>query len=130
MTESLTKQPWGAAMITVLPKDIQDGLDAARARDLARKSRFRVVMNDQSFKVLKLGERGFAVDAEVAPHLRGLVDIYDGSRQLYQCLIVASSEENGQMWYDYKRNTVAADKAPLDFYREPDAPIALLNDKR
>ena len=113
-------------MTTFLPKEVQEGLDAARARDLARKSRYRVSMDGQTFKVLKLRDSGFAVDAEVAPHLRGLVDLYDGGRQLYQCLVVASSEENGQMWYEFKRNTVASDKAPLDFYREPDAPIALL----
>ena len=130
MRWSVVTSPWGVFMTTFLPKEIQDGLDAARARDLARKSRFRVSMNDQTYKVLKLTEHGFAVDAEAAPHLRGLVDMYDGARQLYQCLIVASSEENGQMWYEYKRNTVAADKAPLDFYREPNAPIALLGDKR
>ncbi|MDG1737316.1 MAG: hypothetical protein P8L68_09645 [Paracoccaceae bacterium] len=117
-------------MTTYLPKEIQDGLDAARARDLARKSRYRVSMNEQTYKILKLTEGGFSVDAEAAPHLRGLVDIFDGARQLYQCLIVASSEENGQMMYEYKRNTVAADKAPLDFYREPNAPIALLGDER
>ena len=117
-------------MTTFLPKEVQEGLDAARARDLARKSRYRVSMDGQTHKVLKLRENGFAVDVEVAPHLRGLVDLYDGGRQLYQCLIVASSEENGQMWYEYKRNTVATDQAPLDFYREPNAPIALLADER
>lgn len=117
-------------MTTFLPKEIQDGLDAAHARDLARKARHRVEMDGQSYKVLKLTEKGFAVDAEAAPHLRGLVDVFDGSRQLYQCLIVASSEENGQMWYEYKRNTVATDKAPLDFYREPNAPVGLLTDER
>lgn len=117
-------------MTTFLPKEIQDGLDAARARDLARKARYRVEMDGQTYKILKLRENGFAVDVEAAPHLRGLVDIYDGARQLYQCLIVASSEENGQMWYEYKRNTVAADKAPLDFYRDPQSPIAYLTDDR
>jgi len=122
--------PLGAKMTTYLPKEVQEGLDAARARDLARKSRYRVSMDGQTYKVLKLTDKGFAVDAEVAPHLRGLIDIFDGSRQLYQCLIVASTEENGQMWYEYKRNTVAADRPPLDFYREPDAPIALLADER
>jgi hypothetical protein len=117
-------------MTTFLPKEVQDGLDAARARDLARKSRYRVSMDGQTHKILKLSENGFSVDAETAPHLRGLVDIFDGTRQLYQCLIVASLEENGQMWYDYKRSTVASDKAPLDFYREPNTPVGYLTDER
>jgi len=117
-------------MSTFLPKEVQDGLDAARARDLARKARYRVEMNGQQFKILKLRENGFAVDAEHASHLRGLVDVYDGARHLYQCLIVASSEDNNQMWYEYKRSTVAHDKAPLDFYRAPDAPAGLITDER
>ena len=117
-------------MSTFLPKEVQDGLDAARARDLARKARYRVEMNGQQFKILKLRENGFAVDAEHASHLRGLVDVYDGARHLYQCLIVASSEDNNQMWYEYKRSTVADDKAPLDFYRATDAPAGLITDER
>ena len=117
-------------MTTFLPKEVQDGLDAARARDLARKARYRVEMDGQQCKILKLRDNGFSVDAEHAVHLRGLVDVYDGSRHLYQCLIVASSEENGQKWYEYKRSTVADDKAPLDFYQEPNTPAGLLTDER
>lgn len=117
-------------MTTFLPKEVQEGLDAARARDLARKARYRVEMDGQRFKILKLRDNGFAVDLEHAAHLRGLVDVYDGARHLYQCLIVASSEDNGQMWYEYKRSTVADDTAPLDFYREPNAPAGLLTDER
>ena len=40
----------------------------------------------------------------------------DGSKHLYQCLIVASQEEDGEMLYEFKRATVAEDQAPLDFY--------------
>ncbi len=31
-----------------------------------------------------------------------------------------------EMIYDFKRNTAAVDKAPLDFVRDDDAPVALL----
>ena len=117
-------------MTTFLPKEVQDGLDAARAKDLKRKARYRVDMDGQRFHILKLRENGFAVEIEDAEYLRGLVDIYDGSRHLYQCLIVASSEENGHMWYEYKRSTVADDNAPLDFYKEPNAPVGYLTDER
>lgn len=117
-------------MTTFLPKEVQDGLDAARARDLARKARYRVEMNGERYPILKLRENGFAVDVEAASHLRGLVDVFDGARHLYQCLIVASSEEDGQMVYEYKRSTVADDKPPLDFYQEPNAPVGYLTDER
>ncbi len=113
-------------MSTFLPKEIQDGLDAARIEAAQRKSRFRVEAGDQNVRVLRLWEGGFSVAAEKAPKLRGLVDLFDGARHLYQALIVASEEEAGELRYEFKRNTAAADAAPLDFARDPDAPIALL----
>ncbi len=114
-------------MSDFLPKEVREGLEMARKAALLKKSRLRVHVGEQIFPVLRFWEEGFALDAENAPQLRGLVDIYDGAKHLYQCLIVASEEENGQMVYDFKRNTAAVDKAPLDFYREENAPVALLN---
>jgi len=114
------------AMTDFLPKEVREGLEAARKRDLMRKSRLRVHTDDEIFPILRFWETGFSLDAENAPHLRGLVDVFDGSRHLYQCLIVASEEEDGQMIYDFKRSTLALDKAPLDFERAENAPIALL----
>ena len=109
-----------------LPQDVRDGLEAARKADLKRKSRLRVQAGDDLFPVLRLWETGFALDSENAPKLRGLVDLFNGGVHLYQCLIIASSEEHGEMIFEFKRNTAAVDKAPLDFYRDKDAPIALL----
>ncbi len=65
---------------------------------------------------------------EDAPKLRGLVDIYDGARHLYQCLIVASEAQDGEMIYEFKRHTAAVDRAPLDFSPEENAPVALIED--
>lgn len=113
-------------MSTFLPKEVQEGLDLARKRDLKKRARLRVHVDDEVYPVLKFWETGFSLDAENAPHLRGLVDLYDGARHLYQCLIVASEEEHGQMLYDFKRNTAAVDKPPLDFARDDDAPVALI----
>jgi hypothetical protein len=58
--------------------------------------------------------------------LRGLVDVYDGSRHVFQCLIMASSEENGQRVYEFKRSTAVRDTAPLDYWRDDDAPVGYL----
>lgn len=113
-------------MTTFLPKEVQMGLDMARKRDLKRKSRLRVAVGDSVFPVLEFKDGGFALDIDNAPKLRGLVDLYDGGRHLYQCLIVASEEEAGLMRYEFKRSTAATDKAPLDFARDENAPIALL----
>lgn len=113
-------------MSTFLSPEVQAGLDAARKLALKKSSRLTVRAGEQTFRILRSWHDGFALDAEEAPHLRGLVDMFDGTRHLSRCLIVASGEESGELQFEYKRMTEAADKQPLDFYRAPDAPVALL----
>lgn len=113
-------------MTEFLPKEVREGLEKARKASLRKKNRLRVHAGGEIYPVLRFWDSGFALDGEDAPHLRGLVDIYDGGRHLYQALIVASSEEQGELHFEFKRSTAASDKAPLDFYRDPEAPIALL----
>ena len=66
------------------------------------------------------------MDADDAPQMRGLVDLFDGAQHVSQCLIVASDEENGEFKFEFKRNTAAQDIAPVDFEKDLNAPIALL----
>lgn len=114
-------------MTDFLPKEVLDGLHAARKRQMLKSSRLNVRLSeDESYRILKMWDGGFAVGREDAPKLRGLVDIYDGSKHLYQCLIVTSSEDGDEMLYEFKRNTQANDAAPLDFERPDDTPVALL----
>ncbi|WP_171130584.1 MULTISPECIES: hypothetical protein [unclassified Ruegeria] len=113
-------------MSTYVSKEIHAELDAARIASLKKASRLRVEFGDNAYKILSLWKDGFAVEAASTPRLRGLVDIFDGANHLYQCLIIADEEQAGEMRYEFKRSTAAHDKAPLDFYRAPDAPIALL----
>lgn len=109
-----------------LPKDVQEGLDAARRAASLKSHRLRVEVDGTSYRILRAWPGGFAVDAEHAPHLRGLVDLFDGARHLSQCLIVAASEEGGEWHFDYKRMTEATGDQPADFVRAPDAPAGLL----
>ena len=113
-------------MTTFMSKEVREGLEAARLAGLKKASRLRVLANEDYHHVLRMWQTGFAVEADSVPHLRGLVDLYDGGVHLYQCLIVASEAEAGEMCYEFKRNTVAVDAAPLDFFRDPKAPVALL----
>ena len=80
-------------MTTFLSKEVREGLEAARLASLRKASRLRVQVGDDIHPVLTLWKNGFSVEAAVAPHLRGLVDLYDGANHLYQCLIVASEAE-------------------------------------
>lgn len=113
-------------MLEFLPQDIRDGLDAARKREAKRKSRLRVQVGEAVFPILRFWHDGFALDASLAPGLRGLVDVYDGDRHIFQCLIVASTLENGDLVCDFKRSTAVTDHAPLDFWRDENTPVALL----
>jgi hypothetical protein len=113
-------------MLEFLPKEVRDGLELARKRSNRRKSRLRVQVGEAVFPVLRFWDEGFALDASMTPNLRGLVDVYDGARHICQCLIVASSVENGELVCDFKRSTMVSDRAPLDFWRDENAPVAFL----
>lgn len=113
-------------MLEYLPQDIRDGLEAARRRDQRRRSRLRVQVGEAVFPVLRLWDDGLALDAGMAPHLRGLVDVFDGARHICQCLIVASTTENEELICEFKRMTAVTDRAPLDFWKDENAPAGLL----
>lgn len=113
-------------MLEILPPEIRDGLDAARKREARRKSRLRVQVGEAVFPVLRFWHDGFVLDGSLAPHLRGLVDVYDGANHIFQCLIVASTMEHGNLVCEFKRSTAVLDKAPLDFWRDENAPLGYL----
>ena len=113
-------------MLEFLPKEVLEGLLASGQRDQNRKSRLRVQVGEAVFPVLRFWHDGLALDGRLTPKLRGRVDIYDGARHIYQCLIVASTVENGELICDFKRSTRVSDTAPLDFWRDETAPVALL----
>lgn len=113
-------------MLEFLPKEVREGLEAARLRDRKRRSRLRVQVGNAVFPVLRFWEDGFALDAGMAPKLRGLVDLYEGDRHIFQCLIVASTVEAGELVCDFKRSTMVLDKPALDYWRDENAPVALL----
>lgn len=116
-------------MDSFLPKDVQDGLDRARKSALRRSHRLMVEVAGRTYPILRAWDGGFAVETQTAPHLRGLVDLYDGGRHLSQCLIVTSSEEYGEWCFEYKRMTEASGTQPLDFVRALDAPAGLLENR-
>ncbi|MEM6409049.1 MAG: hypothetical protein AAF700_11605 [Pseudomonadota bacterium] len=113
-------------MTTFLSSEVRAGLELARKTALERSSRLRVHAGEAIVPVLQFEANRFGVDAEAAPKLRGLVDIYDGARHLYQALIVTSTEEDGLRVYEFKRNTMASSGPALDFVRDEDAPSGLL----
>lgn len=112
-------------MFSFLPKEVREGLERARQRDLVKKSRLRIVADGNAYPVIRLSEVGFSLPSD-APHLRGLVDLYEGARHVAQCLVYASAEVDGEMRYEYKWRTAAADRPALDFERDEGRPVALI----
>lgn len=114
-------------MSSFLPKSVRDELAAAQKKS-RRKQATRVVhVGDEAYAILDYSEDGFSVDVEDTPRLRGLIDIYDGPRHLYQALIVASARQGDVMRYEFKRNTAASTTPPVDFEQPDDRPVALLS---
>lgn len=113
-------------MLEFLSKEVREGLEAARKQEQRRRSRLRVQVGQTIFPVLRFWDDGFALDAELTSHLRGLVDVFDGSRHIFQCLIVASASDGGELVCEFKRSTPVRDRAPLDFWRDENAPVALI----
>lgn len=114
-------------MLEFLPDEIRQGLVLSQQRARKRKSRLRVHFGDQVFPVLRLWEDGLTLDADHAPNLRGLVDIYDGAEHIFQCLVIASFAENGEVICDFKRSTAVTACAPLDFWKDENAPVGYLS---
>ena len=116
----------GVIMSDFLPQDVRDGLELARKQKQRKKSRMRVKAGDQTFTILRYWDQGFALDADEAPNLRGLVDVFDGARHLSQCLIVTSEEASGERVFEFKRSTPYSETPAVDYELREDAPVALI----
>jgi len=113
-------------MSDYLPKEVREGLEEARKRDLRRRARLRIMVGGEVYPILRSWDGGFALDAEQVAHLRGLVDIYDGARHLKQALIIAADVEGPELICVIKRETTVHDRPPLDFERDESAPKGYL----
>jgi hypothetical protein len=114
-------------MPTYLPSDVQAGLDAARSRPGRRGHRLRVRSGETIIPVLRVWDGGFSLPLNDAPsRLRGLVDMYDGTRHLSRCLVIASSAQGDELNFEVKQTTEAGAAPPADFVRDPGGPAALI----
>ncbi|MCV3271807.1 hypothetical protein [Roseobacter sinensis] len=116
-------------MEAIFSKEIQAGLDQARLDALKKSARLRVSADGAIHPVLRMWKTGFVLESE-APPLRGLVDLYDGSIHLFQCLIVTSDDEDGERRYEFKRATAVSEKPAVDFEIPDDTPAGLIEDTR
>ncbi|MBB3711172.1 hypothetical protein FHS00_000734 [Limimaricola variabilis] len=113
-------------MTDFLTKDLQDAMEAARRAAQRRSARLCVHDGEEVHPVLRMWETGFALAAKDAPILHGFVDLYDGPRHLYQCLVMTSRVEEGERVYEFKRHSRVSEKPPVDFEREEAEPALRL----
>ena len=109
-----------------LSKEVVEGINKARKQAMRKKNRLRVHVGDEVYPVLALKGNGFEMDADAAPHLRGLVDLYDGARHLAHCLVIHSEPEGDIMRYEFKQRTDVGNGPAKDFEVDDNAPVALL----
>ena len=87
-------------------------------------------MGDQTYAILRFKSDWFTLDVSQVDHLRGVVDVYDGGRHLFQCLIVASEVEGDELICRVKQATSVSAPEAVDFVRDKTAPVALIADAR
>jgi hypothetical protein len=107
-------------------KELREGLAGAQIAGARKKSRLRVESGSGSFPVLRFWPDGLSIEAEHTTHLRGLVDVYDGAKHIFQCLIMASEVADNELICTFKRATAVLDRAALDYVRSETAPTGYL----
>lgn len=102
-------------MFTFLPEAVRLGLEEARKSALRRKDRLSVHDGDATYRIRRFWDGGFALDLQGSDKLRGHVDIFDGPRHLYQCLVVSAVEDADERVFEFKWLTPVADRPAADF---------------
>lgn len=113
-------------MFEFLPAAVRQGLEEARKAALKRKDRLSVHDGDEVHRIRRLWDGGFALDLEGSDRLRGHVDIYDGPKHLYQCLVVSSVDDGDERVFEFKWLTPVADRPAADFVRPDFVPAGLI----
>ena len=110
-------------MYTFLPEAVRQGLEEALKSAQRSKDRLDVHDGDETYRIRRFWDGGFALDLEGSERLRGRVDVYDGPKHLYQCLVVSSIDEDDERVFEFKWLTPVARTPTCQF---PGSFIAIL----
>lgn len=113
-------------MNDILPEAVRLGLAAARKKALKSEGRLCVHDGDDVYRIQKFWDGGFTIAADYGDKLRGRVEIYDGARHVYQCLIIGSEVDGDLRVFDFKWVHPVTDTAPVDFARPDFVPAGLI----
>jgi hypothetical protein len=104
-------------MLEHLPQEIRDVLTQPKRRERRRIARLNLHVGDSKFPIRRMWDDGFAIEATRPPRLRGAVEIREGRRRIWTCLIVAVEVTDGELRCTFKRLSPAQDSAPADYWR-------------
>lgn len=90
-------------MDVFLPKGFEPGLSRARPSLGQRTMTLCVVMGGVHYPVLRRWAGGFAASATDVPVLEGVVDLFNGTEHLGQCLITGSETDGDARVYKVKQ---------------------------
>ena len=113
-------------MIDHLPKEVRDGLQAARKASLKRNDRLCIHDGDDVFRIRRFWADGVSIDLKHGDKLRGRVEIYDGARHVYQCLIENGRTEGEECVFDFKWLNPVAERPAVDFVQPEVVPVGLI----
>lgn len=109
-----------------LPEAVRKGLEDARKAALKLNSKLCVHDGDDVYRIVRMWGDGFALESGVADKLRGRIEVFDGPRHLYQCLVINSETVGNEQVFEFKWIHPVSDHPPLDFVREGFTPAALI----
>ena len=113
-------------MFVFLPEAVRQGLEEARKSAERKKDRLSVRDGDKAYRIKRFWDGGFALEKAQTENLRGYVEIYDGPRHLYQCLVMSSYDEGPERIFEFKWSTPVTNRPAADFVRPEFVPAGLL----
>jgi hypothetical protein len=116
-------------MSEFLPEAVRRGLEAARAA-AQRRSGGRLCIHDGEIvhRITRIWEGGFALAAGGDRPVHGRVELFDGPRHLFTCLVVALEDEGeaGERLYEFKSRTPVQEAPPVDYELPDFRPVGLI----
>lgn len=98
-------------MDSILPESVLSGLDREDRAVRRVRSRHLVVSGRRRHRVLELTDRGFVIETEGLPHLRGFVDILKGDERIARRLAQFAWARDGLAAYEFKHDAGAREAA-------------------
>ena len=99
--------------------EVADGIvcEARARRPVAGRKRaaLSLQVGARRFAILDMDSRGCVIDGRVSAVLRGHAAIFEGDRQVAQCMIVADAADGGEQRIWFKRRSPVRTEPPADF---------------